>query len=125
MYLIDANIFLAILLKERKEAACRDFLTANPGKLSISDFSLHSIGVALSRLGKADVFKKFVEDALPLVSLVTLPVELYRELPSVADSSGLDFDDSYQFLIAKHHGLCIVTLDRDFIKAKGVKVKFL
>jgi predicted nucleic acid-binding protein len=125
MYLIDANIILAILLKEKKDAACKDFLSANPGQLCLSDFSLHSIGVALLRLGKADVFRKFVEDALPLVSLVTLPVELYRDIPSIKDGLGLDFDDSYQFLIAKHHGLVIVTLDRDFVKAKGAKVKFL
>jgi len=125
MFLVDANIFLAILLRESKDAACRDFLSANPGQLHISDFSLHSIGLALQRLGKADVFKKFVEDALPLVSLVTLPIELYREMPSVGDTLDLDFDDSYQYLIAKHHGMCVVTLDRDFLKAKGIKVKFL
>lgn len=60
LFLIDANIFLAILLRESKDAACRDFLSANPGQLHITDFSLHSIGLALPRLGKADVFKKLV-----------------------------------------------------------------
>jgi len=77
MYLLDANIFLAVLLNEKKDAACKEFLSENQGKLCISDFTLHSIGVVLLRLGKTALFKKFAEDALPLLSLVTLPLEYY------------------------------------------------
>lgn len=125
MYLIDANIFLAVLLNEKKDAACKEFLSTNRGKLCISDFSLHSIGVVLLRLGKNSLFFKFVEDALPLLSLVTLPIELYKEIPKIKDRKGLDFDDSYQYLIAKHNGMSLVTLDSDFLKINDIKVKFL
>ncbi len=125
MFLIDANIFLAVLLDEKKNAACKEFLTNNQGKLSISDFTLHSIGVVLLRLGKASLFKKFIDDALPLLSLVTLPIDLYKGISEVKDKTGLDFDDAYQYLVAKHGGLTIVTLDRDFVKISDIKVKFL
>jgi len=125
MFLLDSNIFLAVLLNEKKDAACKEFLQDNQGKLCISDFTLHSIGVVLLRLGKTALFKKFLEDALPLLSLVTLPLELYKDIPAVKDQNGLDFDDAYQYLVARHAGLTIVTLDRDFVKISDVKVKFL
>lgn len=125
MFLIDANIFLAVLLKETKDGACKEFLSNNKGKLFISDFALHSIGVVLLRLGKPQVFRKFVEDALPLMSLVTLPVEQYKEIPEVKDRAGLDFDDAYQYLIAKHHRMDLITLDKDFLKVSDIKVTFL
>ena len=125
MFLIDANIFLAVLLNEKKDAVCKDFLSTNRGKLYISDFAFHSIGVVLLRLGKHEVFGKFLEDALPQLSLVTLPIDGYKEIPKVKDQKGLDFDDAYQYLIAKHNNLSLVTLDRDFLKIDDIKVKFL
>lgn len=47
MYLADTNIFLEVLLAQDKRKECKNLLEENRGKLSISDFSLHSIGVIL------------------------------------------------------------------------------
>lgn len=61
MFLADTNIFLEILLEQDKKEECKRFLINNIGNLSITDFSLHSIGVILFRYNKEDIFQKFVE----------------------------------------------------------------
>lgn len=60
MYLIDTNVFLEILLKREKSEKCKKFLEDNRGKLNITDFSLHSVGVILFRLGKEHIFSKLM-----------------------------------------------------------------
>lgn len=37
----------------------------------------------------------------------------------------LDFDDAFQYGVAKENGLTIVTLDSDFKKVKDIKIIFL
>jgi len=95
MFLLDANIFLEILLKQDKKEDCKEFLDNNIGNLNITDFSLHSIGVILFRYGKEEIFQKFIEDVIPNTKLLALPVERYREVISVRKSLDLDFDDAY------------------------------
>jgi len=86
---------------------------------------LHSIGVILFKYGKEDIFQKFVKDVLPTTRLLSLPMELYREVVNVRKSLNLDFDDAYQYSIAKYHGLKVVTMDKDFEKIKDVEILFL
>ena len=62
MFLADTNIFLEVLLAGNKAETCKAFLDQNPGKIHLSDFSLHSIGVILFRQRKELVFKAFFED---------------------------------------------------------------
>ncbi|MDL1959823.1 MAG: PIN domain-containing protein [Deltaproteobacteria bacterium] len=52
-------------------------------------------------------------------------VELYREVVSVKKSLNLDFDDAYQYSIAKYHGLKVVTMDKDFERIRDVEILFL
>jgi uncharacterized protein len=125
MYLIDTNIFLEILLKRNKSDLCKKFLRNNLNQIFISDFSLHSLGVILSKYNQNDLFIKFVEDSLPNLTLVTLPVECYKELIESKKMFGIDFDDSYQYNIAKYFHLKIVTLDNDFKKMKDIETLFL
>jgi len=122
MYLIDTNIFLSVLLGQGKSERCRRFLSDNRGSLHISDFSLHSIGVILFRNDKPGLFRKFVEDALPLLSVQSLPLHLYKDIPDVSNRLGLDFDDAYQYLLARYNRFGIVTMDADFQKTKDIKV---
>jgi hypothetical protein len=49
MFLADTNIFLEILLARDKAETCKDFLAQNPGKIHISDFSLHSVPISGQR----------------------------------------------------------------------------
>ena len=102
MYLIDTNIFLEILLKQEKSKDCKSFLDKNIGKLSISDFSLHSIGVILFRNNNENIFTKFISDILPKLNLLTLPKTGYKELVNIKKKNKLDFDDSYQYSICRN-----------------------
>ena len=73
MFLADTNIFLEILLGQDKKEECKRFLINNIGNLSITDFSLHSIGVILFRYNKEDIFQKFVKDVMSDIRLLSLP----------------------------------------------------
>ena len=125
MFLVDTNVFLEILLKRDKKEDCKKFLDNSIGNLNITDFSLHSIGVILFRYGKEEVFRKFVEDIMPNIKPLSLPMELYREVVNVRKSLNLDFDDAYQYSVAKYYGLKVVTMDRDFERIKDSEILFL
>ena len=126
MYLVDTNVFLEVLLTQEKREICKNFLDANVRELHISDFSLHSIGVILFRNNREDIFQKFVRDIIPDIEIITLPKSSYEDLAEIKGKLGLDFDDAYQYRIAKEYGLEIVTMDRDFEKTEDeVNIKFL
>ena len=127
MFLVDTNIFLEIFLDQIKEENCRNFLNNYIGKLNITDFSLHSIGIILFKYNKEDIFQKFIEDIVPNVKLLSLPMEKYIEVINVKKSLDLDldFDDVYQYSVAKYYGLKIVTMDKDFEKIKDVEIIYL
>jgi predicted nucleic acid-binding protein len=127
MFLVDTNVFLEILLGQDKKEGCKKFLDNNIGNINMTDFSLHSVGVILFRYGKEDIFRKFVEDVIPNTKLLSLPMELYREVVSIRKSLNLDFDDAYQYNVARYYELKVVTMDRDFerIKDKDVEILFL
>jgi predicted nucleic acid-binding protein len=86
---------------------------------------LHSICVILFRYGKEGIFQKFVEDVIPDISLLSLPMELYRNLATNRKDMNLDFDDAYHYSMAKYYELKVVTMDKDFKKIKDVEVLFL
>jgi predicted nucleic acid-binding protein len=120
IYLVDTNLFLEILLRQSKRETCKDFLQQNAGKFYISDFSFHSIGVILLKHGKSVIFKKFIEDLLPSIEIISLSISNYHILTSIHEERQLDFDDAYQFAVARTNHLQIVTLDRDFMKVQDL-----
>jgi uncharacterized protein len=113
-YLVDTNIFPEILLEQNKKEKCKSFLEANIGDIFISDFSLHSIGVILFKYHKSELLKIFLKDTLDKLEILTLPKEKYKEIIGVYDQYKLDFDDSYQYLLAQEYNLKIMTMDSDF-----------
>lgn len=125
MYLIDTNIFLEILLKQDKSEACKTFLDKNKDAINISDFTLHSIGVILFRQNEEQIFLKFISDILPKSNLLTLPKKNYEEIINIKSEIGLDFDDSYQYIVCKHYNLKFITMDQDFKKVKNIEIQFL
>lgn len=125
-YLLDTNIFLEILLDQDKKEVCKNFLQTYAGELFISDFSLHSIGVILYQNNKSDIFNQFLEDTLDKIEILTLSKEKYREINDVYHQYKLDFDDSYQFLLAQENQMTIVTQDVDFkIVDKIISIRFI
>lgn len=125
MFLVDTTIFLEVLLTQDKEEDCKKFLDKNIGNLHMTDFSLHSIGVITFRYNKEDLFGKFVEDVLPTTMLLSLPMEFYGGIVGSKKDLNLDFDDAYQYCVARYYGLKIVTMDKDFAKIKDMDILFL
>src|SRR5438094_8562687 len=107
--LVDTNIFLEILLDQPARPKCEAFLDNNEDAAGISDFSLHSLGVLLFRKNRAELFRRFVSDTLPELSVLTLSNPGYLGLVEARDKFGLDFDDAYQFCVAKESGLSLAT----------------
>ena len=125
MFLVDTNIFLEILLKQEKTEECENFLFDNSDNLNMTDFSLHSIGLILFRYNKEEVFRMFIDDLIPTIRLRTMPLNLYGRLIENKRHHNLDFDDAYQFSVAKQNRLKLVTMDDDFQKVKGIDAIFI
>jgi len=124
MFLVDTNMFLEILLRQERKEECKNFLDRNSGNIHLTDFSLHSIGIICFRYGKEEMFQKFIEDILPFIDLITLPLDHYPEVIKNKKELNLDFDDSYQYTVAKYFDLKIATMDTDFEKVEDIEVLF-
>ena len=122
-YLVDTNVWLERLLdQEKSEIASRFFNLIPTDELFISDFTIHSIGVILSRLKKFDIFEKFIDDLFvngQLEQLTLDPIDLLDVMKYIQKYK-LDFDDSYQFLVAQKYDLTLITFDKDF-NVRGIK----
>ena len=125
MHLLDTNIFLEILLKQKKSEKCKNFLKTHINNIFISDFSLHSIGVILFRHNKHKIYEDFIRDILSQIRILNLPAPEYQSLINTSSNIKLDFDDLYQYIIAKYFELQIVTMDSDFKNIKDIKINFL
>lgn len=125
-YLIDTNVFLEILLDQEKKELCKKCLSNRLGKIAISDFSLHSIGVILFRNKKFELFNSFVNDVIPQIEILTVQNKQYPEISKIANQFNLDFDDAYQLTIASGRNFVIITMDKDFEKVSDFnKIEFL
>lgn len=122
-YLVDTNVWLERLLDQDKSEVASQFFNLIPTEnLFVSDFSIHSIGVILTRLNKFEVFGKFINDLFVNGQLEQLSLDTVELLDVIANIQKfkLDFDDSYQFCIAQKYDLTIVTFDKDF-NVRGIK----
>ncbi|MCP4662686.1 MAG: type II toxin-antitoxin system VapC family toxin [bacterium] len=117
MYLVDTNVWLERLLDQEKAGEVGTFLDEVPaGELLLTDFSFHSIGVALDRLEKREWLQRFTQDVLidGAVELVSLEPQDIERLIEVMDETGLDFDDAYQYVAAEKRSADLVSFDGDF-----------
>jgi hypothetical protein len=78
--LIDTNIFLEVLLEQKRWKLCEDLLRQHRGVSALTDFALHSIGVALLGQQKAPLFQLFLNDVLVRNDLLALPTSEYPHL---------------------------------------------
>ncbi len=114
--LLDTNIFLEAVFNQPQAMNARLLLNNVGHELFVSDFSLHSEGVQLVRRRSTNHWRRFLNDLI-LPSRVTVLVLPSIELLRVADviqQYKLDFDDAYQYVIAEHHQLTLVSFDSDF-----------
>ena len=125
-FLVDTNNFLEILLNQAGRTKCEAFLQSEPGAAWISDFTLHSIGVLLFRQKRTALFDQFVADTLPQLSIISLSEIGYSQLAQANALHDLDFDDAYQFAVARENKLAIATQDKDFQRVRNlVDVRWL
>jgi predicted nucleic acid-binding protein len=125
-YLFDTNIFLEILLDQDKKNKAKKILSDNIDQLYISDFSLHSIGVILLKQKKFKIFNAFLSDIIPHATILGLPKNSYSDLNIFSEKYSMDFDDSYQVIIANEYNLDVLTMDKDFQRVKDfINVEFL
>ncbi len=119
MYLVDTNVWIELFLNQEKSLKVSRFLTKTDTSLiSISGFSLYSIGVILSRLKKLDVLRNFLDDVITLghVNVLYVKPEEIFHLIDIQKEFAIDFDDSYQYFISKKYNLTLVSFDKDFKK---------
>jgi len=117
MYLLDTNIWLERLLAQAQSEVVGQLLdTVTTDQLLMSDFTLHSIGVILGRLGEGAVFTQFVQDILVDggVALISLAPAAMQRVVAVMEGYHLDFDDAYQYVVAEREDALIVSFDGDF-----------
>ena len=117
MFLIDTNVWLELLLDQEKAGEVRRFFRENDAStLFISEFSLYSIGIILSKLDRDNTFKDFLTDTIEDsgVSRIMLDIEDLKKFPALRQRFHLDFDDAYQYIAADKHDLIIVSFDGDF-----------
>lgn len=116
VFLVDTNVWLEVLLDQDRADEASALLKGVDGPdLAMTDFSLFSIGIILTRLDRDDVFRAFVGDAFEQagVRLVRLGTLDLGALLDAHNDFGLDFDDAYQATAAARHDLTLVSFDDD------------
>jgi hypothetical protein len=117
VYLIDTNIWLERLLNQQQSDIAGEFLAAIPSEnLAMSDFTFHSIALALTRRQLAEPLQAFIQDVFlegntKLLSLS--PIDMRSILAAMKDEN-LDYDDAYQYVVAKRYDLVLISFDTDF-----------
>lgn len=121
-FLIDTNCWMQIIRDREHSQDVRELLAEIPDEqLFITDLSLHSVGIVLSRFKMLDQFPTFL-----LASGITTSIEViglaHNLLTAAVDCSkhfGLDFEDACQYTIAKSLNLRLVSLDSDFDRTES------
>ncbi len=119
MFLIDSNIFLEYFLGQKRGDEVRTFFDSVPNEnLFVTDFSVHSCGVILFRNKKANLWIEWINLIKSTSGIDVLEIEMHRkkDLLSAHEVQSLDFDDAYQYVVAKTENLHLVSFDQDFDK---------
>ncbi len=121
MYLVDSNIWLELLLEQERAEEVAQFLQiVGTDELWITEFTIYSIGIIMTRLNKEEIFEDILSDVLEDsgVKRVCLSIGDLKQVIQVARKFRLDFDDAYQYVAAEKNDLCLVSFDADFDRAE-------
>ena len=120
-FLGDTNLFLEVLLNQEQKSEAKkliDFLVKK-GRLFISDFAFHTIGIKiwktpnLSMEEKENVWRAFVHDTHKIPILSLSPADMLHLADNIKNYN-LDFDDAYHLTLAVKYGLNLISNDSDF-----------
>ncbi len=114
--LLDTNIFLEVILEQADATSAEAVLgSIATNELFVSDFTIHSIGLLLFRRGRTEVFESIVQDLMAGgISPLTVPWEHVSLIAEAARKFHLDFDDAYQYAVARLYDTEVVSFDGDF-----------
>lgn len=124
MYLVDTNIFLEVLLLQKRKDECESFLTLlRKGKQIgiITDFTVHSIIVIMSNFNKLDELKVFLLSLTAYKGLKIYHTSLAEEIKAaeLALKENLDMDDAIQYTAALSLNVkAIISFDKHFNNLK-------
>lgn len=116
-FLVDTNLWLELLLNQQRAQEVRSLLQEREGSdFALTEFSLYSIGIILTRLNRDEAFEQFIADALGQggTRVVRLGATDMKFLLAVRRQFGLDFDDAYQYVAAEKYNLTLLSFDTDF-----------
>lgn len=122
MLLVDANIFLEVLLAQAKKDQCESFLNGlRDGKKigAITDFSIHSIIVIMSNQNRINELKVFLLSLTAYKGLKIYHTAISDEIKAadIALEEKLDMDDAIQYSAAISLNVeAIISLDKHFDK---------
>lgn len=125
MYLVDANIFLEVLLSRARKEECKKFLRSlRDGKKSgiVTDFTIHSIIVIMSSLNRLNELKTFLLSLIAYKGLHIHHTTLTEEVKAteLAIEQNLDMDDAIQYSSAlSANAEAIISFDKHF---NGLKI---
>lgn len=117
MYLVDTNVWLEHLLNQARAQEAKQFVTGvDASLLFLSDFSLHSICLIFGRSKQFAALDQFFDDLFihAEVTVLSVPPNALKTVTVAMQSQQLDFDDAYQYVIAKRDRLTLVSFDADF-----------
>ncbi len=120
MYLIDTNIFLEVMLSQEREEECKILLQMlRKGKVKgvVTDFTIHSIIVLLSRFKKLKELRNFLQSLTAYKGLYIYTTSIAEEIKAtkIAEEKGLDMDDAIQYAVALSiNAKAIISFDKDF-----------
>ena len=127
MYFVDANIFLEILLEQKRADHCERFLTRiKDGKdeAVITDFLVDAIVLVLERHGKSSVkLATFISSLSAYKGLRVYFLSLADRLFATRHMKefGLDFDDATTYQAIKRTNIdTLVSFDTDFDGIGGI-----
>jgi predicted nucleic acid-binding protein len=115
--LIDTNVFLSALLKQNDWKTSEDFfmfMERQNIRCFMSDFSLHSICLILSRRKENNTLITFLENLIKKTYLTIIKVNSQDLLAITKLKQKLDFDDRIQYFFAKQKNIPLITYDNDF-----------
>ena len=116
-WLVDTNVWLELLLDQQRAEEVRAFLERTPAShVALTEFTLYSIGIILTRLSKQEAFADFVKDIVATAGVQRVRLEAldFVRLLHVHKQFAFDFDDAYQYVAAETTGMTLVTFDADF-----------
>ena len=121
MFLVDTNVWLELLLEQDKAEEVKRFLQNIEARfLAITEFSLYSIGIILTRLKMSDIFVDFLSDTIEdsAIAKVCLDTNDLKQVIIACKQFNLDFDDAYQYVAATKYGWTLVSFDSNFVNTQ-------